>query len=63
VLIGSLGVLGACLGLLIANLVRVIGAVTAIAWLIAREKSQERIRLATVSGPASTSRVVGAPAE
>src|SRR5258708_36664563 len=40
-LIGPLGVLGACLALLIANLVRAISAVLAIAWLIADEKSRE----------------------
>jgi O-antigen/teichoic acid export membrane protein len=39
-LIGSWGVVGACLGLLITNLVRAIGAVLAIAWLIAEEKSR-----------------------
>jgi O-antigen/teichoic acid export membrane protein len=39
-LIGPLGVVGACLGLLIANLVRACGAVLAIAWLIAGEKSR-----------------------
>ena len=43
-LIGPLGVLGACLALLIANLVRAIGAVIAIAWLIADEKSREQER-------------------
>ena len=48
-LIGPLGVFGACLALLIANLVRVISAVTAIAWLITREKANERVRLATNS--------------
>jgi O-antigen/teichoic acid export membrane protein len=39
-LIGSWGVVGACLGLLVTNLVRAIGAVLAIAWLIAEEKSR-----------------------
>lgn len=39
-LIGRWGVLGACLGLLAANLVRATGAVLAIAWLIAEEKSR-----------------------
>jgi O-antigen/teichoic acid export membrane protein len=39
-LIGRWGVVGACLGLLITNLVRAIGAVLAIAWLIAEEKSR-----------------------
>jgi O-antigen/teichoic acid export membrane protein len=58
-LIGPLGVLGACLALLIANLVRAISAVLAIAWLIADEKSRES---AAVS-PASVNKVVGAPAE
>ena len=41
-LIGPLGVFGACLALLIANLVRVIGAVIAIAWLIAAKARQQR---------------------
>jgi O-antigen/teichoic acid export membrane protein len=39
-LIGRLGVFGACLGLLIANLVRAIGGVLAISWLIADDKSR-----------------------
>ena len=39
-LIGRLGVVGACLGLVIANLVRAISAVLAIAWLTAGEKSR-----------------------
>ena len=39
-LIGPLGVFGACLALLIANLMRVIGAVIAIGWLIANEKAR-----------------------
>lgn len=53
VLVGPLGVLGACLALLIANLVRAIGAVIAIAWLIADEKSREPARPAAVgSAPA-----------
>lgn len=63
-LIGPLGALGACLGLLIANSVRVIGAVIAITWLIAREKSQSQLRHATVVGLAApANQVVGAPAE
>ncbi len=52
-LIGPLGVLGACLALLIANLVRAIGAVIAIAWLIADEKSREPARPATVGSAAA----------
>jgi O-antigen/teichoic acid export membrane protein len=39
-LIRHLGVEGACLGLLISNLVRATGAVLAIVWLIAQEKSR-----------------------
>jgi O-antigen/teichoic acid export membrane protein len=49
-LIGRLGVFGACLGLLIANLVRATGAVLAIAWLIADEKLREQVR-PTPAGP------------
>ena len=48
-LIAPLGVFGACLALLIANLVRVIGAAIAIAWLITREKAKAQVRLATSS--------------
>jgi O-antigen/teichoic acid export membrane protein len=51
-LIGPLGVVGACLALLIANIVRVSGAITAIAWLITRERAKARVRLATTSAPA-----------
>jgi len=49
-LIGPLGVFGACLALLIANLVRAIGAMTAITWLITREKAKVQVLLATNSG-------------
>jgi len=60
-LIGPLGVIGACVALLIANLVRAIGAVIAIAWLIADERSRE---WPARSGPvAATSEIVSAPAE
>ncbi|HMF67353.1 MAG TPA: oligosaccharide flippase family protein [Phyllobacterium sp.] len=62
-LIGPMGVFGACLALLIANLVRAIGAVIAIAWLIACEKAREQVRLASDSSTASANQVVGAPAE
>jgi O-antigen/teichoic acid export membrane protein len=58
-LIGPLGVIGACVALLIANLVRAIGAVIAIAWLIADERSRE---WPARTGPA-TSEIVSAPAE
>ena len=57
-LIGPLGVLGACLALLIANLVRVIGAVIAIGWLITSEKAREQVRLAAESSAASANQVV-----
>jgi O-antigen/teichoic acid export membrane protein len=53
VLIGTLGVLGACLALLIANLVRATGAVIAIAWLIADEKSREPVRPTAVGSAAA----------
>jgi O-antigen/teichoic acid export membrane protein len=52
-LIGPLGVLGACLALLIANLVRAIGAVIAITWLIADEKAREPVRPAAVGSAAA----------
>jgi O-antigen/teichoic acid export membrane protein len=60
-LIGPLVVIGACVALLIANVVRAVGAVIAIAWLIAHEKSRE---WPTRSGPAaSTNEVASVPAE
>jgi O-antigen/teichoic acid export membrane protein len=62
-LIGTLGVLGACLALLIANLVRATGAVIAITWLIADEKSRERARSAAAVSPAPVDKALGAPAE
>ena len=62
-LIGRLGVFGACLGLLIANLVRAIGAVIAIAWLIADEKSREPAQSAAAVSPAPIDKALGAPAE
>lgn len=63
-LIGPLGALGACLGLLISNLVRVIGAVGAIAWLIARERAREQDRHTTIGGHATpANQVLRAPAE
>jgi O-antigen/teichoic acid export membrane protein len=62
-LIGTLGVLGACLALLIANLVRATGAVIAIAWLIADEKWRERARSAAAVSPAPIDKALGAPAE
>ncbi|WP_051677405.1 oligosaccharide flippase family protein [Bradyrhizobium sp. URHD0069] len=62
-LIGTLGVLGACQALLIANLVRATGAVIAIAWLITDEKSRERARSGAVGSPGPANKVVGVPAE
>jgi O-antigen/teichoic acid export membrane protein len=60
-IIGPLGVIGACVALLIANLVRAIGAVIAIAWLI----TNERLRKwpARTGPPESTNEIVGAPVE
>ena len=52
-LIGPLGVFGACVALLIANSVRMIGAMTAIAWLITREKARAQVVLATSSNTAA----------
>jgi O-antigen/teichoic acid export membrane protein len=51
-LIGRLGVFGACLGLLIANLVRATGGVLAISWLIADDKSRGQV-LPTAAGSAA----------
>jgi O-antigen/teichoic acid export membrane protein len=51
-LIGRLGVFGACLGLLIANLVRATGGVIAISWLIADDKSRGQV-LPTAAGSAA----------
>jgi len=48
---------------LIANLVRATGAVVAIAWLIADEKSRERARSGAVGSPAAADKAVGASAE
>jgi O-antigen/teichoic acid export membrane protein len=62
-LIGPLGVLGACLALVIASLVRATSAVIAIAWLIAREKSREQVHPPAVKGAAPTNELVSAPAE
>jgi hypothetical protein len=59
-LIGTQGVLGACLALLIANLVRMIGGVIAITMLIASERSREQGQHATIGGAASAN-VVDAP--
>ena len=44
VLIGPLGVFGACLALLIANLVRAAAGLIAITWLIAKERSRAPAR-------------------
>ena len=66
-LIRTQGVLGACLALLIANLVRATGAAIAIAWLIADEKSRERVRslssIRAVGNPVAVDKALGAPAE
>ena len=62
-LIGPLGVYGACLALLIANLIRATGAVIAIVWLIANERFRASVRSAATVSPASIDKVLGAPAE
>ena len=62
-LIGPLGVFGACLALLIANLVRATGGLIAITWLIANERSRAPARSAAAVSPAQIDQVLGAPAE
>jgi O-antigen/teichoic acid export membrane protein len=62
-LIGRLGVFGACLGFLIASLVRATGAVLAIAWLIADERSRVPARSVAAVSPASIDKALGTPAE
>jgi O-antigen/teichoic acid export membrane protein len=62
-LIGTRGVLGACLALLIANLVRASCALVAIAWLIADEKSREQVRSGAARGPVAADKALGASAE
>jgi O-antigen/teichoic acid export membrane protein len=62
-LIGQLGVFGACLVLLIANLVRATGAVIAIAWLIADERSRAPARSVAAGSPAPIDKTIGASAE
>ncbi len=62
-LISSMGVLGACLSLLIANLVRAIGGAIAIAWLIGAEKSHERAGSMVLGSSAAADDALGTPAE
>jgi O-antigen/teichoic acid export membrane protein len=62
-LIGALGVYGACIALLIANLVRATGAVIAIVWLITNERSRAPARSAAVVGLSPVDKAFGAPAE
>jgi O-antigen/teichoic acid export membrane protein len=62
-LIGGHGVLGACLALLIANLVRAIGAAIAITWLIIHDKSRGQVRPMPASPTASTSTLVSTGVE
>jgi O-antigen/teichoic acid export membrane protein len=62
-LVGPMGVTGACLALLIANVVRVTCAGIAIAWLIANEKSRKPERLVAISRAAPSTKVVSAPAD
>jgi len=58
-LIGSLGVFGACLALLIANLVRLVGGAIAIAWVIAGEGSRERASSGAVGGATQVDHALG----
>jgi O-antigen/teichoic acid export membrane protein len=63
VLIRPLGVFGACLALLIANIVRAAGGLIVIAWLIADERSRKPARPAASGRPSRIDKTVGAPAE
>ena len=58
VLIGHFGVFGACLGLLIANMVRAAGAVLAIVWLISAQKSRLSEPTVTVTDPVPIGSIV-----
>jgi len=60
-LIGRFGVVGACVALMTANLVRAICALVAIAWLIADERS--RAWSVRTGGAASTDEILSAPAK
>jgi len=62
-LIGPMGVLGACLALLVANLVRASGGAIAIAWSIAGEKTKDQVQLASDGGTAPAGQAVRAPAK
>jgi len=60
-LIGQLGVFGACLALLVANVVRATAAVIAIAWLITDESSRAPARPSAAVSSAPIDKAVGAP--
>lgn len=62
-LIGPLGVFGACLALLIANLLRAIGALIAIGWLIVNERSRAPAPSKAAVSPVPIDKILGAPAE
>jgi O-antigen/teichoic acid export membrane protein len=62
-LIGRLGVFGACLALLITNLVRATSAVIAIVWLIADERTRAPSRSTAAVSPAQIEKTLGAPVE
>jgi O-antigen/teichoic acid export membrane protein len=62
-LIGRHGVLGACLALLLANLVRAIGAAIAITWLIIHDKSRGQLQPMPASPTTSTSKLVSTGVE
>ena len=63
VLIGPLGVFGACLALLISNFVRAIGAMMAIAWLIARERVRSPARSTSAADAVPIEKALSASAE
>ena len=62
-LIGRLGVFGACLALLITNLVRATSAVIAIVWLIADERTRAPSRSAAAVSAAPIEKTLAAPVE
>ena len=58
-LIGRLGLLGACLALLIANLARAVGAAIAMAWVIADAGSRVKASSGTVVSPTPVDNALG----
>jgi O-antigen/teichoic acid export membrane protein len=62
-LISQHGVLGACVALLITNLVRAIGAAVALTWLAVHDKARGRVGPVSTRPAASTIEIVSARAE